>query len=164
MRPARAPSDPRPAGRLLERLAREEGGSATLEFVTAGLILLLPLVYLILTMSALQSSALAAEGAARQAARVFVRSESTADAESSAERAIQFALADHGVQRATTTVAVHCEPAPQACLTRRGFVTVSVSIDVPLPLAPVGFSGAAPLSVPITAQATQQVSRFWTGQ
>ncbi|HSP76545.1 MAG TPA: hypothetical protein VLO31_10065, partial [Cryobacterium sp.] len=51
---------------------RAERGSASLEFITAGLILLVPLVYLVLAMAALQGGALAVEGAARQAARVYV--------------------------------------------------------------------------------------------
>ena len=51
----------------------EDDGTATLEFITAGLILLLPLVYLVLSMAAIQGGALAVEGAARQAVRVFVQ-------------------------------------------------------------------------------------------
>ena len=148
-------------GKLLGRLRTDERGSSTLEFITAGLILLLPLVYLILTVSALQAGAFAAEGAARQAARVYVRAPSVAEAESAAERAIGFALADYGVDRNAVTVTVTCEPVPSACLTRRGFVTMMIDISVPLPLAPAGFGGGQSLSVPLRAGATQQVSRFW---
>ena len=43
----------------------EDEGSASLEFITAGMILLLPLVYLVLVMAALQGGSLAVEGAAR---------------------------------------------------------------------------------------------------
>ena len=50
-----------------------EAGSASLEFLTVGVILLVPLVYLVLAMSAIQAGALAVEGAARQAARVAVQ-------------------------------------------------------------------------------------------
>jgi hypothetical protein len=53
---------------------RDDTGTASLEFITAGLVLLVPLVYLVLTMSAIQGGALAVEGASRQAARVFVAS------------------------------------------------------------------------------------------
>ncbi|MCA1943576.1 MAG: pilus assembly protein, partial [Yonghaparkia sp.] len=53
-------------------------GSASLEFLVAGLLMLVPLVYLILTLGTIQSAALATEGAARQAARVFVQAPSTA--------------------------------------------------------------------------------------
>ena len=53
-------------------------GSAALEFITAGFLLLIPLVYLILAMAALQGGALSVEGASRQAARVFVQAPSSA--------------------------------------------------------------------------------------
>jgi Flp pilus assembly protein TadG len=139
----------------------DDRGSATLEFITAGLLLLLPLVYLILSLAALQAGALAAEGAARQAARVFVRADTVADAESGAERAVEFALADYGLDMDAATVTVTCAPQPTACLTRRGFVTVMVEIRVPMPLAPAGLASAGQLSVPLHAGATQQVSRFW---
>ena len=51
-----------PRWKLLTNRAERTGeeGSASLEFITAGLILLLPLVYLILTMSAIQGSCVAA--------------------------------------------------------------------------------------------------------
>jgi hypothetical protein len=139
----------------------DENGSAALEFVTVGMILLLPLVYLVLVVAAVQAGALAAEGAARQAARVFVQSDGLGSAAASAERAVEFALADHGVDPDSASVAVTCSPRPAACLTRRGFVTVTVDITVPLPLAPAVLTGGFPLSIPLHATATQQVSRFW---
>lgn len=143
------------------KLWTDEHGTASLEFITVGVILLVPLVYLILTLSAIQAGALAAEGAARHAARVYVQAESEPDAAAGAERAVLFALADHGIDREQATVAVGCEPRPSACLSRRGYVTVTVHLTVPLPLMPP-ILGAAPLSVPVESQATQQVSRFWS--
>lgn len=138
-----------------------DDGSASLEFITVGMILLVPLVYLVLTMAAIQAGALAVEGAARQAARVFVQSGTIAAAESSAERAVQFALADYGLSPDQAQVAVTCSPNPSLCLTRRGFVTVSVSVVVPLPLVPPVLDLDVPLGVTLESSATQQVSRFW---
>ena len=51
----------------------DDDGNASLEFITAGMILLLPLVYLVLVVAAVQAGSLAVEGAARQAVRVFVQ-------------------------------------------------------------------------------------------
>ena len=48
---------------------RDETGTAALEFITVGLILLVPLVYLVLALASLQAGTFAVEGAARQAAR-----------------------------------------------------------------------------------------------
>lgn len=140
---------------------RAETGSAVLEFVTAGMILLVPLVYLVLTMSVIQAAALSIEGASRQAARVFVQASSDSDAEASARLAVDFALADYGVKSDQATVRISCAPDPSRCLTRRGFVTVTVDAAVPLPLAPPALNLTSPLTVRLTATATQQVSRFW---
>lgn len=139
----------------------DESGSASLEFITTGLVLLLPLVYLVLTMSALQAGSLAAEGAARQAARVFVQSGTEADAAASAERAIEYAMADYGLAGQQPVVRVSCSPQPEDCLHRLGHVTVSVGIAVALPLVPSVLSLSVPMRIPLQATATEQVSRFW---
>lgn len=135
-----------------------DGGSASLEFLTVGLVLLVPLVYLVLALASIQAAAFAAEGAARQAARVFVQSADEGSAGASAERALQFALADHGVDGGAD-LGVACSATP--CLTRRGYVTVSVDLEVPLPLMPSVLPGDFPLAVHLHATATEQVSRFW---
>lgn len=145
-------------------LIGNETGSASLEFITAGMLLLLPVVYLVLVMSAVQAGALAVEGAARQAARVFVQAETAAVASAQAERAIQFALADYGLDSADATVAVTCSPDPTRCLTRLGTVTIDVGVSVALPLVPPGLTIDTPLAIPLEATATQQVSRFWSGR
>jgi len=138
--------------------ARTDDGSTSLEFITAGLVLLLPLVYLILTISAIQGGALAVEGAARQAARVYVDAPSPERAQADASAAIEVALADYGIE--ASRVRVTCAPDPDDCLERRGFVTVTVATSVPLPLVPQVLDLRAPLSVPLESTATQQVSRF----
>ncbi len=155
--PPSSPSAERsvPAGGCSDR------GSASLEFLTAGLLMLVPLVYLILTLGAIQSAALATEGAARQAARVFVQAPTVGEGATAAQRAFDLALADHGVDAQDTTLTISCAPRPTECLTRRGWVTVEVSARVPLPLVPPVFDLRVPLAVPVEASATQQVSRFW---
>ena len=145
----------------LSRLSTEEDGSASLEFITAGMLLLLPLVYLVLTMASIQAGAFAVEGAARQAARVYVQSASVGEANAAAARAIEFALADYGLDADTVSVAVACTPNPANCLTRRGLVTIRVSTTIVLPLVPPILDLDIPLSIPVESTATQQVSRFW---
>lgn len=156
----------RPSSRAAEalrarvrRASAAEVGSASIEFLVAGLLLLVPIVYLVVLVATVQSAALATEGAARQAARVFVQAPSVDDGEAAAVRALELALADHGVT-AETSIAVTCRPEPSDCLARRGWVTVSIEASVPLPLVPSILDVTAPLAVPIEASATQQVSRF----
>ena len=146
---------------LLSRLRTDESGSASLEFITVGLIMLVPLVYLVIALASVQSAAFAVEGGARQAARVFVQGASERDAEAMAIRAVQFALADHGLTGSDVQMSVSCTPQPNACLTRGGFVTVRVALFVPLPLAPPALGEAFSIGVPLSATATQRVSRFW---
>jgi hypothetical protein len=146
--------------RFRRTLVAEEG-TASLEFVTAGMILLLPMVYLVLTMSALQAGSLAVEGAARQAVRVYVQAADTRDAEAEAERAIRFALADNGVDPAAASVTISCSPRPADCLRRRALVTITVGVSVGLPLVPPALSTGGPLAIPLQSTATEQVSRFW---
>jgi hypothetical protein len=138
-----------------------DAGSASLEFITAGLILLVPLVYLVVAMALLQGGALAVEGAARQAARVFVLAPNEAEARARVERAVQFSLADYGIDASAAQVRIDCLPVPGTCLTRQNQITVTVRILVPLPLAPDLLSLPRAASVPLQAVATQTVSRFW---
>jgi Flp pilus assembly protein TadG len=140
--------------------SRDEG-SAALEFVTAGFLLLIPLVYLVLAMAAIQGGALSVEGASRQAARVFVQAADTGSAQARAQTAVAVALDDFGLETVPSTVTISCHPNPTVCLTRRGFVTVTVTASVPLPLVPNVLALNTPLSIPMRATSTEQVSRFW---
>lgn len=150
-------------GEAWPRVARAlhgEHGAAALELVTAGFILLLPLVYLVLVLSALQSATLAAEGAARHAARVFVLSPDGTEAQRAADRAIDVTLRDYDVSADAVLARIDCRPAPADCLARGGEVTVRIEVQVPLPLAPPVIDRGAS-SMTVTASATQRVSRFW---
>lgn len=140
---------------------RDERGSAALEFVTVGLLLLLPLVYLVLVVAAVQAGALAAEAAARHAARVFVQEPDLGRAEAAADEAVRFALSDFGVAEATSDVAISC--APGGCLEPGALVTVRVSVDIPLPLVPPVLPGDFPLAVTLEASTVQRVSTFGPG-
>jgi hypothetical protein len=139
-----------------------DAGTASLEFIVAGVLLLVPLVYLVLTIAQIQAAALAAEGGARQAARLFVLAPTAEDGRAAVETAVEFALADHGVDASSIDVRITCTPVPAECHTPRGFVTVAVALEVPLPLLPPVFGGE--LAVPLEASTTQQVSRFWSAE
>lgn len=147
---------------LRSRLSADpERGSASLEFLAGALILLVPIVYLVLTVGIVQGGALAVEGAARQAARVYVQAATPAEARASAERAVAYALDDFGMSSENVSVDISCSDAANGCLVRRNSVTVSVRVSVPLPLVPDVLSLPQRLAVPLEARATQQVSRFW---
>lgn len=141
--------------------SNSDDGSASLEFITAGMILLVPLVYLILAMSVVQGGALAVEGAARQAARVYVQASDDAEGRARAARAVEFSLADYGISAGGAQLQIDCEASATGCLTRKAHVTVTVRITMALPLVPDVLSLRDAVSIPLQASATQTVSRFW---
>lgn len=138
----------------------DDEGSATLEFLTVGMLLLVPIVYLVLALSSLENASFGVEGAARQASRVFVQSASEHEAESAAQTAVAVTLADYGLDADAAHVTVSCRPDPADCLIRRGYVTVSISATVPLPLIPSILTLNLPSGIPVQSVATEQVSRF----
>lgn len=139
---------------------RADDGSAAIEFITVGLLLLVPTVYLVLALASIQSASFAVEGAARQASRVFVQASTVGEAKAAAERAIVITLADYGLDADDAQVVVSCRPDPTDCLARRGFVTVTISTVAPLPLFPDVLEVDVPFGVTIDSTATEQVSRF----
>ncbi|WP_251038995.1 hypothetical protein [Agromyces sp. ISL-38] len=139
-------------------LVASERGSASLEFLTVGIILLVPLVYLVLAVAAIQGGALAVEGAARQAARVAVQASAEGAADAAVERAVRVTLADYGVDADAASVTIECSATD--CLEPGSRIRVSVAARVSLPLVPDFLSLDAVGSVPLEASATQTVSRF----
>jgi Flp pilus assembly protein TadG len=139
---------------------RQEQGSASLEFITAGMLLLIPLVYLVLAVSAIQGATLATEGAARQAARVYVEAPTTDLAIARAQQAINFALADYGIDSTQADVSINCSTSTGGCLTPGALVSIGVNVRVPLPLVPAVLNLDQAAVVPISSQASQVVSRF----
>ncbi|ROR67411.1 hypothetical protein [Agrococcus jenensis] len=144
-----------PGARLVD-----ETGSASLEFLTVGVLLLVPLVYLVLALGQIQHAVLGVEGAARYAARTIAQAPSHDAGLQAADRALLVAMADAGMERDAALVTIACEPDPGACCTRGGTVTVQVDATVPLPLLPPVLAPDVGIGVPISARAVQPVSAF----
>ena len=153
-----------PAPAWVVRVARRrlevgDAGSAVVEFITIGVLMLVPLVYLVVAVAGVQAAAFATEAAAREAARIVV---TTPDVDASEDRvvaAVGWALRDQGIEadpaRAATVIC-----AEQPCLTPGADVSVTVSVDVPLPVVPAGLSAVVALVVPVSATHTQVVGEF----
>lgn len=139
---------------LRQRLGGVTGGdegNAIVEFLGVALLLLVPVVYLALTLGRLQAATFAVDGAAREGVRGVVTAPDTVTAEQRMLTAVGLALADQGVEAdpaASTTVT--CDG---TCLDPGATVTVQVAVDVPLP-GTAWLQGAIPLSVPVTATST----------
>lgn len=135
-----------------------ETGSAMVEFLGVALILLIPLVYLVVTLGRVQAGAFAAEGAAREAVRAMVTAPSSAAGAARAETAVGIALADQDLPRDAGALTLECSASP--CLTPGGAVGAVVRVEVPLPLLPDAVRGWVPLAVPVEAARTGMVDRY----
>ncbi|MCR8671004.1 hypothetical protein [Agrococcus sp. HG114] len=150
----------RERGRAAASLLADDRGSASVEFLTVGLILLVPLVYLVLALGQIQHAVLGIEGAARHAARVVAAADGHDEGLAAADRAIRVGIEGAGLEPGAVRVAITCEPVPDACTTPRGTVDVQLDATVPLPLAPPVLRLDTGVGVPVSARATQPVSAF----
>lgn len=123
---------------------RDESGSALVEMTWLSLLLLVPLIYVLLAVFAVQSGSYAVSGAARAAARAYALAPDEASAPGRARSALGVALADHDISADDVQMHVACRPAPGNCLAPGSVITVSVRHQVRLPLAPSALGGQAP--------------------
>jgi Flp pilus assembly protein TadG len=142
---------------LALRMAGEHGG-AIVEFVFLAVLLMVPLFYLVMTLSRIQAGAYAASAAAREAGRAFVTATDAAAAEERARAAARIAFEDQGFGVDHTQLAMTCDGTP--CLRPDGRIEMSTTVTVPLPLIPSVARGVVPLDVPVTASHIAVVDRF----
>ncbi|WP_341580076.1 TadE family protein [Microbacterium schleiferi] len=154
------------ADRLRSRLTRmleEERGSASLEFLTVGLLMLVPLIYVVVALGQIQHQALGAEAAARHVARAISLSSDATSASSSASEVLSAVMAEYDLDASATSLSISCVPASVSCPTAGAAVRVSVATRVSLPFAPPVLGLDQIASVPVEASAVQRMSRFWSG-
>ena len=138
-------------------LAGEGGddGSAVVEFVALGTLLLVPAVYFVLAVAQVQAGAFAVVAAAQQASQVLARAEPGELSEAALSAAAQLAATDQGFAPGQLSVRLECSDA--ACAAPGAVATVHTALDVPLPLVP----GVTGLSVAeLTSSATVVVGRY----
>jgi hypothetical protein len=123
---------------------RTELGSGVVEFTWLAILLMVPLLYIVLTVFEVQRAAFATETAARAAGRAFTLAPSEAAAHGRATTAAALALRDQDLDVDRRALAVRCTPEPANCLAPGSVVTVSVAYPVPLPLLPAVLGGQRP--------------------
>jgi Flp pilus assembly protein TadG len=141
----------------------DESGSAALEFIAVGVLLLVPLLYLAIALGTIQEQTLGAETAARQAARAIADAPDAEAAASRGDAVLADIVEEYGIDPDTVDISVRCVPATPPCPTAGATVVVTVATRARLPLVPgvVGLDEAA--AIPIEAQSMQKVSRQWSG-
>lgn len=139
----------------------DDEGSAALEFILVALVLLVPIVYLIVALGAIQGQALGVETGARQLARTIAESPDAATADARAARVRDAIVAEYGLDPAAVDVDVSCSGAAAECPDAGAVLTVTVTTSVPLPLVPPVLGLDQVARVPVQATSVQKVSRFW---
>ena len=132
-------------------------GRAILEFIFLGILLLLPLTYLVLTAARLQAASFSASLAGREAGRAFVTAASDGEGYERARAAAALAFTDFSFDDAAG-VAVTCDGSP--CLRPDGSVSSTATIEVQLPLVPDFIAARVPASVTISSTHVASVDRF----
>lgn len=139
----------------LRRWQTDEQGSAVIEFVFLTIVVLIPLIYLVLTVGRVQAGTYAVTQAAREAGRAFVTSEVADLAPARAQAAADIAFADFGF---SGSLDLDCDGSP--CLRPEGRITTRAEISVPLPLVPDFARAVVPLELPVSATSVATVDRF----
>lgn len=124
----------RARGRAASRLTGSDAGSALIEFAFLGVLLFVPLVYLVLSVFAVQRAAYGATAAAREAGRAWATAADDAEGRQRAYAAAALALGDQGLALRPSELTVDCPSTP--CLSPGATLTVRVDTRVPLPLVP----------------------------
>ncbi len=158
MRPSNPSTEPRNTT-AAEALSEDEEGSAALEFILVGLLMLVPLVYLIVVLGLIQQQSLGAEAGARHVARAVSTATDAADARDRAARVLASVSDQYGID--DVDLSLRCRPAGVECPSAGATLVVTVHTTVALPLVPpvLGWDRAA--SIPVEATAAHKVSRFW---
>lgn len=118
----------------MRRRKRDEEGTALLEFVWLGILLLVPVVWIVLSVFEVQRGAFAVHAAARAAGRAYVLAPDEPTGTARAEQVARLTLEDQGAERMPLELHVSCTEDP--CHSGTSVITVRVVSGVDLPLMP----------------------------
>ena len=134
-----------------------ERGSAVIEFIIIGVLVLVPLVYIAMCVMRVQAATVASSLAVREAGRAFVSADTVPDAQSRAVAAARIALGDQGFELPARSLRIRCSAA--GCLQPESSVQVELNWSVGLPWLPE-FLGVDRTEIPISAQRTMPVDTY----
>ncbi|MFE7651099.1 hypothetical protein, partial [Streptomyces phaeoluteigriseus] len=76
---------------------RDDRGSSSLEFIAAGVLMLVPLLYLVIVLGSVQEQTLGVEAAARHAARVIATAPDARTAASQGDAVLSSIASQYGI-------------------------------------------------------------------
>ncbi|HCB02842.1 MAG TPA: hypothetical protein DEQ43_01000 [Nocardioides bacterium] len=138
---------------------RSERGSALVELTWLGVLLLVPMLWIVLSVFEVQRGAFGVSAAARAAGRAYALAPNDALGQARAEQAAREALADQGLGEEPATVTVTCTPDPHQCHQGTSVITVRVGARVDLPLLP-DVLGDQPPSFALDAEHSVPIGQF----
>jgi hypothetical protein len=137
---------------------RDEQGSALVELTWLGLLMLVPLLWIVLSVFEVQRGAFAVSGAARAAGRAYALAPTDAIGQGRAQAAARQVLGDQGIGDQPLGMVVSCVPVGD-CHVPGAVITVDLHSRVDLPLLPDVLGGGAP-SFALNASHTVPVGQF----
>jgi Flp pilus assembly protein TadG len=127
---------------------RDESGSALVELSWLAIILLVPLIWLVMSVFEVQRGAFATSAAARAAGRAYALAPDDATGEARARAVVEQVLADQGTRGQRARVEISCEAPGGNCHVGTSVITVRVDSGVDLPFFPAILGkGAATFSL-----------------
>lgn len=133
-------------------------GNAVIEVTWLGILLLMPLLWIVLAVFQVQKGAFAVSAASRAAGRAYALAPDDLTGEARARSVADQALADQHVE-AGVELEVTCVPAPRDCHAPASVITVHLRTHVDLPWLPVVLGGGAP-AFALNADNTVPIGRF----
>ncbi len=124
--------------------ARDQRGTAIVEFVWLAILLLVPLLYVVLAVFDTQRTAYAASAAARSATRAFLTAPDQQTGLARAQAAARLAFADQGIEAASFRLTIACRPVPTRGLSPGSVVSAEVRSAADLPLMPAALGDDTP--------------------
>ncbi|HEY2877432.1 hypothetical protein [Nocardioides sp.] len=138
---------------------RDQRGSALVELSWLGILLVVPVLWIVISVFQVQRGAFGVMAAARAAARAYALAPDDASGLVRARTAARVALDDQGVHGVTPDVRVTCTPYPGDCHQGTSVITVSVHSRVVLPMMPSALGGNRP-SFALDATQTVPIGQF----
>ena len=136
---------------------RDDEGTALIEFVWLGLLLMIPLVYVVIGVFSVQRSAFAVSAATRAAGRAWESAPAGSDRVGRAMLAAHLAAADQGVTFDDDALTFSCS---HECCAGTGTLHVRLTVDATLPgLAALDRKLAV---IPVTGRHDEVIDQFAT--
>lgn len=115
---------------------RDESGSALVEFIWLGILLLVPLIWIIVSVFEVQRGAFAVSAAARAAGRAYALAPDDATGLARARTVARQTLDDQGTEGMPMKLDVTCTTGEGRCHEGTSLITVSIFSGIDLPLFP----------------------------